>query len=433
MYTYRMTEQEQKIDELLSRGVAEVIDREHLKARLIKGDVLRVKLGIDPTSPNIHLGRSIPLLKLRDFQELGHQVMFIVGDFTGQIGDTSDKESERPMLSEDLVKKNMETYLSQAFKVLNKSKTTVSFNSSWLNSLDLKKIGELATWFSLSEFIARDNVKKRLDDGKRVSLREVLYPLMQGYDSVMVDADIEIGGTDQRFNMLAGRVIQKYYVPSSEERQSVEDRINGNIRNRWGTPEGGSIEFHDGPQDIIMTNLILGTDGRKMSSSWGNTINLLDIPNEMFGKIMSVPDELIGSYFIHCTRVPMTDVATIENDMKSGSNPRDAKLRLAKEIVTLYHSAEDAEKAEQYFIDTFSKKQIPENISEVSVGDGEKLLDIIVRAGFAESKGDARRKLEQGGVEIDGERITDMNSVVESTHDGKVLKVGKKDFVKIVF
>ncbi len=396
-----MTEQEQKIDELLSRGVAEVIDREHLKARLVKGDVLRVKLGIDPTSPNIHLGRSIPLLKLRDFQELGHQVVFIVGDFTGVIGDTSDKESERPMLSADTVKENMRNYVDQAGKLIDLSKVEVHHNSEWLSKLTFQEVCGLADVFSLAEFSARENIRKRLDEGKRVSLREMLYPLMQGFDSVAVRADIELGGTDQRFNLLAGRELQK----SS------------------GQPA----------QDIMMTNLILGTDGRKMSSSWGNTINLLDIPNEMFGKIMSVPDELIGSYFVHCTRVPMTDVVTIENDLKSDSNPRDAKLRLAKEIVTMYHGADEATKAEQYFIDTFSKKQIPENISEMSVSNGEKLLDIIVRAGFAESKGDARRKIEQGGVEIDSERITDFNTALVSVHDGKVLKVGKKDFVKIVF
>ncbi len=428
-----MTEQERKIDELLSRGVAEVIDREHLKARLMKGDVLRVKLGIDPTSPNIHLGRSIPLLKLRDFQELGHEVMFIVGDFTGQIGDTSDKESERPMLSDDLVKKNMETYLSQAFKILDKSKTTVSFNSSWLASLDLKKIGELATWFSISEFIARENVKKRLDDGKRVSLREVLYPLMQGYDSVMVDADVEIGGTDQRFNMLAGRVIQKYYLPSSEERQSVENRIKGSACSRWGNPEGGSVALHDGPQDILMTNLILGTDGRKMSSSWGNTINLLDVPNEMFGKIMSVPDELIGSYFVHCTRVTMADVAEIEKGIADGANPRDAKLRLAKEIVTIYHGADEAEKAVQYFINVISEKNIPDDVRPSQAPPESTLVEFIVAEGFAKSKSDARRKVEQGGVELNGEKITDWQMVLDESHSGKVLKVGKKDFVKIAF
>jgi tyrosyl-tRNA synthetase len=395
-----MTEQEQKIDELLSRGVAEVIDREHLKARLAKGDVLRVKLGIDPTSPNIHLGRSIPLLKLRDFQELGHQIVFIVGDFTGVIGDTSDKESERPMLSADTVKENMKNYVDQAGKLIDLSKVEVHHNSEWLSKLTFQEVCELADVFSLAEFSARENIRKRLDEGKRVSLREMLYPLMQGFDSVAVKADIELGGTDQRFNLLAGRELQK---------------------------SSGQLA-----QDIMMTNLILGTDGRKMSSSWGNTINLLDIPNEMFGKIMSVPDNLITSYFVHCTRVPIAEITKMDEDVWIGGNPRDTKLRLAKEIVTMYHGADEAAKAEQYFIDTFSKKQIPENISEVSASDGEKLLDVIVRAGFAESKGDARRKIEQGGVEIDSERITDFNATLVSDHDGKVLKVGKKDFVKIV-
>lgn len=388
---------ETKIDELLSRGVAEVIDWEHLKKRLLAGEKLRVKFGIDPTSPNIHLGRAVVLRKLRDFQDLGCEVHFIIGDFTGQIGDTSDKESERPMLSEDLVEKNLETYLEQAYKILDKEKTKEHRNSEWLAKLGYGEIGKQADAFSLHEFISRDNIRKRLDEGKRISLREVLYPLMQGYDSVVLDADVEIGGTDQRFNILAGRTLQAAYEKK--------------------------------PQGIVLTNLILGTDGRKMSSSWGNTINLLDKPNDMFGKIMSIPDELIESYLVHCTRVPMEEVTEI---MKA-ENPRDAKVRLAKEIVVLYHGAEEATKAEEYFVNTFSKGEIPEDIPEAKAEEGMKLVDLIVSLGFAESKSDARRKMEQGGVELGGERMTDGNSALSVDHAGKVLKVGKKDFVKIVF
>ncbi len=428
----RMENKEQLIDEILSRGVAEVIDHEHLKKRLLEGKPLRIKLGIDPTSPNIHLGRSVPLLKLRDFQDLGHTVVFIVGDFTGQIGDTSDKDSERPMLSEDLVKKNMESYLEQAYKILNKESTEVHFNSKWLSRLTLKRIGELSTWFSLNEFISRENIKKRLDGGKRISLRELLYPLMQGYDSVMVDADVELGGTDQRFNLLAGRESQRHVVTSQEELELIRENIKGIPKQRSGNSIGPN-RLASEPQDILMTNLILGTDGRKMSSSWGNTINLTDVPNEMFGKVMSVPDNLITDYFVHCTRVPMTEIGKMAEDMVTGGNPRDAKVRLAKEIVRLYHGDAEAEKAEQYFIETFSKGTVPDEVQTVTVVPGTKLTDMLAEAGLAESKGDARRKAEQGGVSIDSVKLAYDTVLTKEEHHDKVIKVGKKDFIKVVF
>lgn len=388
---------EQKIDELLSRGVAEVIDREHLKARLLKGEQLRVKLGIDPTSPNIHLGRSIPLLKLRDFQELGCQVVFIVGDFTGVIGDTSDKESERPMLSREQVESNMKNYLEQAFKILDQEKTETHYNSEWLAKIGFLELGNMASHFSVHEFISRELVAKRLASGNRVSFHEMLYPLMQGYDSVAIKADVELGGTDQRFNLLAGRTLQPTY--------------------------------HQASQDILMTNLILGTDGRKMSSSWGNTINLTDTPNDMFGKVMSIPDELIETYFVHCTRVPME----IIKETVALPNPRDAKMALAQEIVKLYHGEDEAKKAVQYFVETFRQGKIPENVPEVKGTEGMTLLDFLVGAGLATSKGDARRKIEQGGVSFGDEKVADTTLVLGSTHANQILKVGKKDFVKIVF
>lgn len=398
-----MENREQKIEELLSRGVAEVIDREHLKQRLLAGEKLRVKLGIDPTSPNIHLGRSIPLLKLRDFQELGCDVILIVGDFTGIIGDTSDKESERPMLSREVIAENLKTYVDQAAKLLHIDQVEVRYNAEWLGKLTYQEIGEQADQFSLAEFIARENVKKRLEAGKRISLRELLYPLMQGYDSVAVRADVELGGTDQRFNLLAGRTLQPRYDQA--------------------------------PQDILMTNLILGTDGRKMSSSWGNTINLTDSSNDMFGKVMSIPDELIETYFVHCTRVPLQEV----KEIVTLPNPRDAKLRLAEEIVKMYHGSDEAKKAVEYFVETFSKGQLPENIPEQKVRWSEALkahetiLDYIIGAGFASSRGEARRKIEQGGVYIDGVRTIEARSLHPDTDNGKVLQVGKKDFVRIVF
>lgn len=396
-----MIAKEQKIEELLTRGVAEVIDRDHLKKRLLSGEVLRVKHGVDPTSPNIHLGRSVALRKLRDFQDLGHTVVFIIGDFTGVIGDTSDKDSERPMLSPQMVEDNMKTYAEQAGKIIDLAKAEIHYNSTWLEKLGYEEVGQQADAFSLAEFIARDNIKRRLDEGKRVSLREVLYPLMQGFDSIAVNADVELGGMDQRFNLLAGRRLQEAHGQK--------------------------------PQDILMTNLILGTDGRKMSSSWGNTINLLDLPNDMFGKVMSIPDELIVNYFIHCTRVPMKEIQTIETDLRRGGNPRDAKVRLAKEIVTLYHGAQTGEKAEAYFVETFSKGQIPEDVREVMTNEGAKIVDVITTAGLAESKSDARRKIEQGGVTIVDEKIADVNALIEARFKGQVMRVGKKDFVKLVF
>lgn len=396
-----MDNKEQKIEELLTRGVAEVIDKEHLKKRLLAGEILRIKLGIDPTSPNLHLGRSVPLLKLRDFQDLGCQVVFIVGDFTGVIGDTSDKESERPMLTRDQVESNMKNYLEQAFRILDKTKTETHYNSEWLSKLGLLELGTMASIFSLHEFASREVIARRLKADQRVSFHEMLYPLFQGYDSVAVKADVELGGTDQRFNLLAGRTMQPKYGQA--------------------------------PQDILMTDLILGTDGRKMSSSWGNTINLLDTPDDMFGKVMSIPDELIMSYFVHCTRVPMKEIAEIAEDIVTGGNPRDAKMRLGKAIVALYYGETEGEKAETYFIETFSKKHIPEDVREVKTEKGKKLTDMIAEAGLAESKSDARRKIEQGGVAIADERITDVSTCIEERFNNQVMRVGKKDFVRIVF
>ena len=394
-------ERERKIDEVLTRGVAEVIGGEKLRERLIRGDELRVKLGIDPTSPNLHIGRSVVLLKLRDFQELGCKVVLIVGDFTGQIGDTSDKESERPMLQADLIKENMRTYTSQLGKIIDLTRAEIHSNSEWLEPLGFDDIGSEAEHFSVAEFIARENIKKRLDEGRRVSLREMLYPLMQGYDSVAVHADVELGGTDQRFNLLAGRKLQEVHGQSA--------------------------------QSILMTDLVLGIDGRKMSSSWGNTINLLDTPNGMFGKVMSVPDEMIVPYLIHCTRVPLAEVEVIEAKLFDGGlNPRDAKLRLAREIVSLYHGSEEGAEAERYFIETISEKKMPQHVQSYEAC--ENILDFLLSTGIASSKGAARRLVEQGAVSIDGEKIV-VGALLLSkeAHDGKIMRIGSHRFVKIVF
>jgi tyrosyl-tRNA synthetase len=383
------------MEELLTRGVEEIIDRANLERKLGEGRPLRVKLGIDPTSPNLHLGRSIPLLKLRDFQALGHKVIFIIGDFTSLIGDTSDKDSERPMLSAETVKENLQTYIKQAGKIIDLEQAEIRHNSEWLSKLNYLDIGRQADGFSLNEFISRENISRRLKAGKRISLRELLYPLMQGYDSVEVKADVEIGGTDQRFNLLTGRDVQKLYGQES--------------------------------QDIITNPLIEGLDGRKMSSSFGNTINLLDAPNEMFGKIMSLPDELIIRYFTLLTRLPMPVVGEYEQSLKAGENPRDLKLRLASEIVRMYHSEADAKLAEDYFINTFSKKEIPDNLPEFKPNQYD-LISVLVESKLASSKSDASRTIEQGGVKINGAVITDPHYLVLS---GAVLQKGKLKFLKV--
>ncbi len=386
-----------KIDELLSRGVEEVIVKEDLRSRLLSGEQLRVKLGIDPTSPNLHLGRSIPLLKLRDFQELGHHIVFIVGDATGVVGDTSDKESERPMLTRATIEENMRSYKEQVGKLLDLDAVEFRHNSEWLDPLTYKEIGEYADQFSVADFISRENIKKRLDAGKRVSLREVLYPLMQGYDSVAIKADVELGGTDQKFNVLAGRPLQEY--------------------------------FGQRPQNIILGPLIPGLDGRKMSSSWGNTINLTDEPNDMYGKVMSLTDELIPTYLRVCTRVPRIEVEEIEAGLSDGTlHPKEAKMQLAREIVTLYHTDVDARAAESYFTDTFSLGAIPEEVSEISAQGN--LMDTLVGAGIVGSNSELRRLVSAGAITHmeSNERVTD----VDAPATPGTYRIGKKRFVHII-
>ena len=385
-----------KIEELLSRGIAEVIDKDDLRRKLLSGQKLRVKLGIDPTSANIHLGRSIPLLKLRDFQELGHQIIFIIGDFTGIIGDTSDKTSERPMLEEKTIKENIKNYVAQAKKVIDTSKCEVHYNSEWLKKLRYQEIGEQANVFSINEFISRENISRRLEAGSRVSLREVLYPLMQGYDSVMVKADVEIGGTDQKFNLLAGREIQRHY---------------------------GQV-----PQNIITNPIIEGLDGRKMSSSWGNTVNLLDSAQDMFGKIMSLRDESIINYFTLVTRLDLATVAEYKQALAGGANPRDYKLKLAKEIIKFYFSEGEAEEQEANFIRTFSQKEMPDEIRTFKP-HAYDLVSILVDSGLVSSRTEAKRVIEQGGVKLNQVVEKDPNAVVQPE---VVIQKGKINFLKIL-
>ncbi|OGZ69579.1 MAG: tyrosine--tRNA ligase [Candidatus Staskawiczbacteria bacterium RIFCSPHIGHO2_02_FULL_42_22] len=385
----------QKIEETLSRGVEEVIDRQHLEKKLLSGKVLRIKLGIDPTSPNIHIGRAIPLLKLRDFQNLGHKVVLIIGDFTGIIGDTSDKESERPMLDQKTIKENMKTYVGQAAKILDIKKCEIKYNSTWLKKLGFLEIANMANVFGLHEFSTREVIAKRMNAGKRVSYLEMMYPLMQGYDSVATKADVELGGTDQRFNLLAGRDIQKHYGQE--------------------------------PQDVMTNPLIEGLDGRKMSSSWQNTINLFDSPDEMFGKTMSLPDELIAKYFTLVTRVSLSEIEKI----KKMPNPRDQKALLAKEIVKMYHSEPAAQRAEEEFNKMFRDKELPSEIEFFQTDRASyPFLDLLCDSGLAPSKNEAKRLVEGRAVKINGQVQEDWQKIV-TLEDGIVIQVGKRKFIKI--
>lgn len=387
----------QKIKELLTRGVEEVIEAKDLEQKLLSGKKLRIKLGIDPTSPNIHLGRAVQLLKLKDFQDLGHKIVLLIGDFTGTIGDTSDKDSERPMLDEKIIKANLKTYIAQASKILNIKKCEIVYNSDWLGKLKYAEIGRQADVFSIHDFISRDNIKKRLDEGKRVSLRELLYPLMQGYDSVVIKADVELGGTDQKFNLLAGRDLQRLYGQT--------------------------------PQNIVMGPIVEGLDGRKMSSSYGNGVNIFDTPENMFGKLMSLKDEFIIRYFVLMTRLPLLKVEEYKKRLAQNENPKNIKLELAQEIVRMYHGEKLAKPAHDNWQSVFSQGNIPENIQEIKIKKDELLLDILVREKLVASKGEARRLFEGGAVRNleNDEKIVDTTFKITQTI---TLKIGKKSFVK---
>src|SRR3989344_350166 len=333
------------IKKLLSRGVEEVFVRENLEKKLQSGKALRMKLGFDPTGPKIHIGRAIILRKLREFQELGHTAVFVVGDFTARIGDPSDKLEKRPTLTVAQIAENLKTYKKQVGKILDINKAEFHHNSKWLSKLTFGEITELADSFSIQQMSARRNFKERIEKGEEVSLKETLYPLMQGYDSVAVKADIEIGGFDQLFNLKAGRIIQRQY---------------------------GHAE-----QDILTTSMLEGTDGRKMSTSWGNIISIVDEPSDMFGKAMSLKDSLILKYFLLCTDISDAEIESIKKSLINETNPRDIKMRLAREIVTLYHGTEAAKRAEEQFVRIFSKAEFPADAPVKEVKKGALLIDVI--------------------------------------------------------
>ncbi|MDO8505275.1 MAG: tyrosine--tRNA ligase [bacterium] len=384
----------QKIDELLNRGVAEVIDREHLKSRLLKGEKLRLKLGIDPTGPDLHIGHAVVLWKLRAFQELGHKVIIVVGDFTATIGDPSGHDKMREPLTQDQIKKNLKTFKKQALMILDPKRTEFAPQTKWFNKMPLRAFLKLPGYVSIWRTLERDLFVRRKQEGAELTELEVLYPLLQAYDSVAIKADVEFGGTDQTFNLLQGRKLQPH--------------------------------FDQKPQDIFTVPLLEGLDGRKMSKTYGNAVNLLDSPEEKYGKIMSLRDDLMEKYFTLCTLLTMDEIKPVLI-----GNPRDGKMRLAREIVALYHGATVAKKAEEQFVNTFQKHETPEQVMSyelrvTSIG----IVDLLVQTKLATSKGEARRVIEQGGVQVDGKIIKDPNTEIKLSKKAVLIQKGKRHFVR---
>jgi tyrosyl-tRNA synthetase len=390
------------IHEFLTRGVENVYpNREFLEARLKEGKKLSMYLGIDPTGPTLHVGHAIPLLKLKQFQELGHQVILLVGDFTGMIGDPTDKTALRKRLTREEVLRNASLYKKQASKFLDfngGNKALLQYNSSWLSKMNFEDVVNLASNFTVQQMLERDMFEKRLKENRPIYLHEFFYPLMQGYDSVAMDVSGEIGGNDQTFNMLTGRTLMK--------------------------------QLHNKEKFVMTTKLLVDTTGKKMGKTEGNMLTMLDDEFEMFGKVMSWTDEMILSGFELCTLVSMLEVEQIKKSLLEGINPRDIKMRLAREIVTLYHGKDAAEQAAINFENTFKKGGVPEDMKDVSVSQGSLLVDILLTEGLVESKSDFRRLVGEGAVTIHGTevKITDPNTSIK---ESITVKIGKRRFIKI--
>jgi len=390
-----------QIEELLSCGVEKVIVKEHLNKRLLAGEKLRLKLGIDPTGADLHIGHMVVIRKLREFQKLGHQIIIIVGDYTARIGDPSGRDKMREPLTREQVYKNLKTYQKQIGKILDLKETCFAYQSEWFDKVNLTQVLEWAGIFTVQQMIDREMYQKRIKDGNPIGVHEFMYPLMQGYDSVAIKADVEFGGSDQEFNLLVGRTMQEH--------------------------------FGQKPQDTLTTSLLLGTDGRKMSKTYNNFIGVMESPVEMFGKVMSATDEVIIDYFKLTTNVPISEIQQIERCIKDGSlNPRDAKAHLAREIVELYHSKEDALKAEQEFVRVFQKKQAPNVIPEVRFKFSQtlNLTELLIKTKLALSRTEAKRLIEQGGIKIDDKLQKDWQACI-ILQDGMVVQKGKRGFVKI--
>ena len=383
----------------IRRGCEELIVEEELAKKLSSGRKLRVKLGLDPTAPDLHLGHTVVINKLRDFQELGHQVQFLIGDFTGMIGDPTGKNQTRPPLSREQILDNARTYQQQVFKILDPARTQVLFNSEWSDKLGAEGIIRLAAKYTVSQLLEREDFSKRFDEERPIALHELLYPLMQGYDSVAMKADVELGGTDQKFNLLVGRELQRAYGQE--------------------------------PQCILTMPLLEGLDGKeKMSKSLGNYVGIAEPPQEMFGKLMSISDTLMWRYFELLSFQPMS---TIERWRRDIPNPRDVKVRLAKEIVARFHGQQAAEAAEADFEQRFRHGVLPEDMPEVTVqapADGLAVAQLLKLAQLVPSTSEAQRAIEQGGVKIDGERVTDRALRIPA---GRTLtvQVGKRKFARV--
>jgi len=396
-----MTTTVQEAFELITRGVDEVLVEQELIDKLKEGKKLTIKAGFDPTAPDLHLGHTVLINKLRIFQDLGHKVVFLIGDFTGMIGDPTGKNVTRKPLSREDVLANAETYKEQVFKILDPAKTEVRFNSEWMNNLGAAGMIKLASRQTVARMLERDDFKKRYQGGQPIAIHEFIYPLVQGWDSVELQADVEMGGTDQRFNLLMGRELQK------EEGQR--------------------------PQTVITVPLLEGLDGvQKMSKSLGNYVGITDAPNDMFGKLMSVSDDLMWKYFDLLSFRPTDELTALKAEVAAGANPRDAKVQLAKELITRFHSAADADAAEQDFIQRFQKNAIPDDMPELELQLDEELrglANVLKEAGLVASTSEAMRMVKQNAVRIDGERVEDARMVCAL--GTAVYQVGKRKFARI--
>ncbi len=387
------------MNELFTRGVEQIVGLDELEKAIKSGRKLRIKLGVDPTRPDIHLGHAVLLRQLRQFQDMGHTVIFLIGDYTSKIGDPSGKSKTRPILTDDEIMFNAQTYLDQVGRILDIKKVEIRRNSEWLSKLSFADLLKLAANFSVAQLIERDDFNNRLKSGQELSLHELLYPLMQAYDSVALEADVEFGGNDQLFNIMAGRSLQK--------------------------------KMGQRPQVVFIAELLVGTDGvKKMSKSLDNYIAITDEPVDMYGKVMSLPDSLIAPYYKLCTEIPMGVIDELVKTLAEGANPRDSKASLAREIVRIYHGEAVALKAEAAWNNQFREGGRPEDIEIFPINDAHmSLVDLLVETGMAASKGEARRLIDQGGVKLDDEVQKPESEPVFTT--GDILQVGKRRYLKL--
>lgn len=386
----------------IKRGSDEILVEEELIEKLKTGRKLKIKAGFDPTAPDLHLGHTVLINKLRTFQQLGHEVIFLIGDFTGLIGDPTGKNVTRKPLTKEEILDNAQTYKEQVFKILDPEKTTIRFNSEWMDKLGAAGMIKLAARHTVARMLERDDFKKRFANNQSIAIHEFLYPLVQGWDSVALEADVELGGTDQRFNLLVGRELQK------EEGQE--------------------------PQCLLMVPLLEGLDGvQKMSKSLNNYIGITDAPNDMFGKVMSIPDDLMWRYYDLLSFLPISEIDALKASVSEGKNPRDVKIMLAKELIVRFHDEAAAEAAHQDFITRFQKNAIPDDIPEVSLnieGEGYAIANLLKDAGLVSSTSEALRMIRQGAVKIDGEKVADTKlSIGESST--AVFQVGKRKFARV--